>query len=54
MLAAAEAMEMGRGGVSLVSRACGLSRVTLTKGVRNWTRPLAQGRIRREGGGRTR
>jgi hypothetical protein len=28
MLAAAEAAQIGYGGVSLVSRACGLSRVT--------------------------
>ncbi len=53
MLAAAEAMEMGRGGVSLVSRACGLSRVTITKGVRQLDEPgLPEGRTRRPGGGR--
>jgi transposase len=53
MLAAAEAMEMGRGGVSLVSRACGLSRVTITKGVRELDEPgLPEGRTRRPGGGR--
>jgi hypothetical protein len=34
MVAAAEAREAGYGGVSLVSRACGLSRVTITKGLR--------------------
>jgi len=55
MLAAAEAIEMGRGGVSLVSRACGLSRVTITKGVRELDEPgLAEGRTRRPGGGRKR
>jgi transposase len=55
MLAAAEAMEMGRGGVSLVSRACGLSRVTITKGVRELDEPgLPEGRTRRPGGGRKR
>ena len=53
MLAAAEAMEMGRGGVSLVSRACGLSRVTISKGVRELDEPgLPEGRTRRPGGGR--
>ena len=53
MLAAAEAVEMGRGGVSLVSRACGLSRVTITKGVRELDEPgLPEGRTRRPGGGR--
>jgi len=55
MLAAAEAMEMGRGGVSLVSRACGLSRVTISKGVRELDEPgLPEGRTRRPGGGRKR
>ncbi len=53
MLAAAEAVERGRGGVSLVSRACGLSRVTITKGVRELDAPgLPEGRTRRPGGGR--
>jgi transposase len=53
MLAAAEAVEAGRGGVSLVSRACGLSRVTITKGVRELDEPgLPEGRTRRPGGGR--
>lgn len=53
MLAAAEAVEIGRGGVSLVSRACGLSRVTITKGVRELDEPgLPEGRTRRPGGGR--
>lgn len=53
MLAAAEASEIGHGGVSLVSRACGLSRVTVTKGMKELAnRPLAEDRIRRPGGGR--
>ena len=34
LVAAAEAVQLGRGGVSLVSRASGLSRVTVTKGIR--------------------
>ena len=55
MLAAAEAVEIGYGGVSLVSRACGLSRVTLTKGIKELTAPPLPGdRIRRLGGGRWR
>ena len=53
MLAAAEAIDLGRGGVSVVSRACGLSRVTITKGVRELDEPgLPEGRTRRPGGGR--
>jgi hypothetical protein len=55
MFAAAEAVEIGYGGVSLVSRACGLSRVTITKGINELAAPpLAQERIRRWGGGRWR
>ena len=34
IVAASEAAHLGYGGVSQVSRACGLSRVTLTKAVR--------------------
>ena len=53
MLAAAEATQMGYGGVSLVSRACGLSRVTIMKGIQELDAPaLAPERIRRSGGGR--
>jgi hypothetical protein len=53
MLAAAEAVDIGHGGVSEVSRACGLSRVTITKGISELgERPLAEDRIRRPGGGR--
>ena len=55
MLAAAAAVEIGYGGVSLVSRACGLSRVTLTKGIKELAAPPLPGdRIRRLGGGRWR
>ncbi len=55
LLAASEARELGRGGISLVSRACGLSRVTITKGLRELDEaPLPQGRVRRTGGGRRR
>lgn len=53
MLAAAEAEQVGYGGVSLVSRACGLSRVTIIKGIRELSAPaLSAERIRRHGGGR--
>src|SRR5450631_1598585 len=53
LVAASKAVELGYGGVSRVSRACGLSRVTLTKGVEELqAAPLAPGRVRHEGGGR--
>jgi Rhodopirellula transposase DDE domain len=53
MLAAAEATQIGYGGVSAVSRACGLSRVTIIKGVQELGAPaLSPDRIRRPGGGR--
>jgi len=55
MLAATEALGLGHGGVSWVSRACGLSRVTITKGMRELAEPpLPEDRVRREGGGRWR
>src|SRR5438552_3131041 len=55
MLAATEAIGIGYGGVSLVSNACGLSRVTITKGISELaTPPLPEERIRRAGGGRQR
>jgi hypothetical protein len=53
LFAASEARQLGRGGVSLVSRVCGLSRVTITKGLRELDEePLTPGRIRRVGAGR--
>lgn len=53
MVAAAEAIQLGYGGVSLVSEACGLSRVTLSKGIAELDQAaLPQERIRRPGGGR--
>ena len=53
MMAANEARQLGYGGVSRVSRACGLSRVTITKGMEELGNPpLETGRIRRPGGGR--
>ena len=53
MMAANEALQDGYGGISRVSRACGLSRVTITKGVRELgEEPLSAGRVRRPGAGR--
>ena len=57
--AAAEARSLGRGGVSMVSRATGLSRNTVMAGLRELDDPahgsrLASGRVRRPGGGRKR
>jgi transposase len=53
MMAANEAVHAGYGGISQISRACGLSRVTIMKGVRELEEdPVAAGRIRRPGGGR--
>jgi len=52
--AASEALCLGYGGVSLVSRATGLSRPTINKGIRelNNNERLPQNRVRRKGGGR--
>ena len=53
LFAASEARQLGHGGVSLVSRACGLSRVTITKGLQELDDvPLPVGRVRRPGAGR--
>ena len=53
LFAASEARQLGRGGVSLVSRVCGLSRVTITKGLHELdAAPLEPGRVRRAGAGR--
>jgi hypothetical protein len=53
LFAASEARDLGHGGVSVVSRACGLSRVTITKGLHELEAPpLPAGRVRRPGGGR--
>ena len=57
-VAAAEAMAIGRGGVSIVSRATGMSRSTIQAGVAELKQPAskrtAAGRIRKPGGGRKR
>ena len=55
--AAAEARALGYGGASLVARATGISRSTILRGmreVRRSRRPLAEGQVRRAGGGRKR
>jgi hypothetical protein len=53
MVAASEAIHLGYGGIALVSRASGLSRVTIAKGIKDLeVRPLPGGRVRRPGGGR--
>src|SRR5450755_1952932 len=54
LLLAAEARSLGHGGVSLVSRASGVSRVTVTAGVSELEAGLepSPGRSRRAGGGR--
>src|SRR3970282_1224168 len=54
IMAATEAVSLGYGGVSVVRRACGLSRKAISKGIREVERggkPLV-GRIRRPGAGR--
>jgi hypothetical protein len=55
MVAAAEALRIGWGGVTQVSRICGLSRVTITNGIEELNEtPLPEGRVRRAGAGRPR
>jgi hypothetical protein len=54
IMAATEAVSLGYGGVSLVSRACGLSRKAIRKGIvelESRARPMV-GRVRRPGAGR--
>ena len=52
--AAAEAMAIGRGGISIVQRACGLSRPTIYNGIREIEehRIFPPGRVRSTGAGR--
>ena len=54
LLAASEAQALGYGGVSLVHRACGLSRRVIATGIQEIAQgaALAPGRIRRPGAGR--
>lgn len=54
LMAANEALGLGYGGVSMVRRACGLSRKAITKGIRELQagKLPSEGRIRRPGAGR--
>jgi transposase len=54
LLAAAESQAIGRGGISSVSRATGISRPVIRQGIAELKDPakLAAGRVRRHGGGR--
>jgi len=59
LFAAAEAIAMGRGGITAASKACGISRVTVTAGCKELNTPSEHesdpslgSRIRRTGGGR--
>ena len=51
---ASEAKALGRGGIAAVSRAMGVARSTIERGLKDLASPerLANGRVRREGGGR--
>ena len=52
--AASEALSLGYGGISQVARATGISRPTITLGIKELQsgEHLSEGRVRREGGGR--
>jgi hypothetical protein len=53
MVAANEARQLGYGGISKVSRACGLSRLTIAKGIQEFDlAPPLPDRTRRPGAGR--
>jgi hypothetical protein len=53
LFAAAEAKRLGHGGITTISTICGLSRVTITKGIKELeNEPLEKGRIRQPGSGR--
>jgi transposase len=56
LLAAAESQAVGKGGISIVARATGISRPVIRQGVADLKDPttLAAGRVRKEGGGRKR
>lgn len=51
-MAATEAVSLGFGGVSVVSRACGLSRKAIHRGIRELQEEPVVGRVRRAGAGR--
>ena len=53
LFAANEARQLGYGGITRVSQACGLSRVTITHAIAELDEaPIEPGRVRRTGGGR--
>jgi DNA-binding phage protein len=54
LVAAAESQAIGKGGISSVSKATGISRPVIRQGIAELKDPalLAPGRVRREGGGR--
>jgi transposase len=55
LVAAFQAKQIGHGGVTIVSRASGLSRVTITKGMKELNEPpLEKGRTHKPGAGRPR
>src|SRR6266852_1446819 len=56
LLAAAESQAVGKGGISVVAKATGISRPVIRQGIADLKNPpaLAAGRVRKEGGGRKR
>ena len=56
LFVAEKALELGRGGIRLLSRLTGMSRVTITRGAKDLSaqkpRGAASGRVRKPGGGR--
>jgi transposase len=56
LLAAAESQAIGKGGISIVAKATGISRPVIRQGLADLKEPasLAPGRVRKEGGGRKR
>ena len=56
LLAAAESQTAGKGGISIVAKAIGISRPVIRQGIAELKDPttLAPGRVRKEGGGRKR
>ncbi len=54
LLLAAEARALGRGGVTRVARAAGVSRPTIERGLAELDQPAPPGRVRQPGGGRRR
>src|SRR3981189_3410400 len=56
LVAAAESQAVGKGGISMVAKATGISRPVIRQGIADLKDPttLAPGRVRKEGGGRKR